>query len=538
MKYKLLLALVLVVAAGLRLFQLGSNPPSLDWDEVSIGYNAYSLLQTGSDEYGNSWPFSIRSFNDYKPPLYTYVTMPFVAILGLTEVAVRLPSALAGILAVYLTYLLVQEIFRKHKQSEAVALATAALLAVSPWHLQFSRAAFESNLALTGYLATVYLFIRWLREAGRWQLTWLLAAAVSGAATLYAYHSARLVLPLMLMGIVVMNYKRLLGRWRSLGLAILVGALLISPFVYITFFRSSSLARFNTVSFLGSGEFSEERERFARNAQYYSYGGVNKLFHHRYLVNAAVISRNYFDHFNPDFLFLESDTNPRHHAYGMGLLYLIELPLLVYGGYRLVGEKKVEHKWLIAWWFIVAPVASALTDSTPHAIRSLLLLPGFQVVTGFGLVKLFWESSRWQWLIRGSVIGLFSLNVFYYINLYYVVTPYHFAKDWQYGYKELVARLQPLESEYDQIIVTNKYDQPHIYFAFYQPISPHEYQPISEMAHQMIGPYRFKEIDWEDFDQPNILMVVEPKRLANGANVLDTIAFPNGEVAFYLVETN
>ena len=102
---------ILALALFLRFYQLGVNPPSLDWDEASLGYNAYSILKTGADEYGNFLPLSIRSFDDYKPPLYVYLDVPSVAVFGLNEFGVRFTSALIGFLSVIAVYFLVKEIF-------------------------------------------------------------------------------------------------------------------------------------------------------------------------------------------------------------------------------------------------------------------------------------------------------------------------------------------------------------------------------------------------------------------------------------------
>ena len=106
LKGKLPLVLIIVLAAFLRFYQLGVNPPGLNWDETAHGYNAYSILKTGRDEYGYFMPLSFRSFDDYKPPLYTYLVVPSVAIFGLNSFAVRFPSALLGVLAVLFTYLM------------------------------------------------------------------------------------------------------------------------------------------------------------------------------------------------------------------------------------------------------------------------------------------------------------------------------------------------------------------------------------------------------------------------------------------------
>src|SRR3989337_3214476 len=109
---KLLLILILSLAAILRFWELDSYP-ALNADEAAIGYNAYSLIQTGKDEHGNSWPIHFQSFNDYKPGFYFYLVLPFVKLLGLNEWAVRIPNATLGVLTVLLVYLLVNELFKK-----------------------------------------------------------------------------------------------------------------------------------------------------------------------------------------------------------------------------------------------------------------------------------------------------------------------------------------------------------------------------------------------------------------------------------------
>ncbi|MBI2599051.1 glycosyltransferase family 39 protein [Candidatus Curtissbacteria bacterium] len=109
---KYLLLAIILLAAILRFYKLGSTPPSLYWDEASLGYNAYSILKTGRDEHGKFLPTTnFAAFGDYKPPGYIYTTVPSIAIFGLTEFAIRFPSALFGTLTVLLTYLLAKKLF-------------------------------------------------------------------------------------------------------------------------------------------------------------------------------------------------------------------------------------------------------------------------------------------------------------------------------------------------------------------------------------------------------------------------------------------
>src|SRR5689334_16268177 len=84
-----------------RFYQLTQFPPGLTIDEVAIGYNAYSILKTGKDEWGNFLPLSFRSVGDYKAPILIYLTVPFIALFGETEFAVRLPVAISSLISVF-----------------------------------------------------------------------------------------------------------------------------------------------------------------------------------------------------------------------------------------------------------------------------------------------------------------------------------------------------------------------------------------------------------------------------------------------------
>lgn len=154
----ILLIGIIVLAATLRLWQLGQVPPSPDWDEVALGYDAYSLIHTGKDEFGKFLPVVLRSFDDYKPALYAYLTIPSILVFGLSVFAVRLPSAIFGILTVLAVFYLVSELFENYKYKNQLSLISSFLLAISPWSIQFSRVGFESNVgtALNIFMALFF----------------------------------------------------------------------------------------------------------------------------------------------------------------------------------------------------------------------------------------------------------------------------------------------------------------------------------------------------------------------------------------------
>lgn len=191
LKGKFLLLLILGIAAFLRFYQLGTNPPSINWDEAAAGYNAYSILKSGHDEYGSFMPLSFRSFDDYKPPLYTYLVVPSIALFGLNDFAVRFPSAFLGILAILFTYLMVKEIFK----NKNIALISALFLAISPWHLQFSRVAFETNSAIFWSVLGTWAFLKAVSSQKKSLTLFMSLSAFAFGANLFMYHNARVFVP-------------------------------------------------------------------------------------------------------------------------------------------------------------------------------------------------------------------------------------------------------------------------------------------------------------------------------------------------------
>jgi len=264
-----LLILILFIAGFLRFWQLGQVPASPDWDEVSLGYNAYSLLQTGCDEYDQRLPLFLRSFNDYKPALYAYLVIPFINLFGLNVFAVRLPAAILGTLAVLLTYWLVKEMFSRHTSEEYFAhlagVTTAFLLAISPWHIQFSRVAFESNIGLFFNILWVLLFLKGLRRP------WLLIfASFFSGLNLYVYQAEKVFTPLLVLTMILIWRKKLLRVSKKyLALSLITGLIVCLPFIYSVFTKSEIFLRAKGTSFLADQTpfLAQSTARLIRNNQ-------------------------------------------------------------------------------------------------------------------------------------------------------------------------------------------------------------------------------------------------------------------------------
>ncbi|MBU1085684.1 glycosyltransferase family 39 protein, partial [Patescibacteria group bacterium] len=327
---KIFLGLIIFLAIFLRFVNLGSNPPSLYWEEAALGYDAYSILKTGKDFHGNPWPLvAFESFGDYKPSLYFYTTVPFIALFDLTPLAVRFPSALFGSLTVLLVFLFAKQFFKK----PTVPLLSALFLCLSPWHLQLSRAGFEANLGL--FLVTLGA---WLFTKGAKKPLWLILSVIPLGLSMYAYHANRVLVPLLGLSFGLLYLKKLLtNKSKSL----------IAIFLFILISLPLSL-RLNTPEvkqrFLETSAFSDSALVIESNQLISQDGGgpVSRLIHHRYWFYTKTFLDHYLDHFNFNYLFISGDSNPRHSTQLVGSLYLIQLPLLIFGLFSLFKNKKSE----------------------------------------------------------------------------------------------------------------------------------------------------------------------------------------------------
>lgn len=526
MKKYLLIGIVLL-AAILRLWQIGQVPPSPDWDEAALGYNAYSILKTGRDEYGTWFPVVLRSFDDYKPPLYMYLTVPFVGLFGLETWAVRLPSALAGILAVIGTYYLVYELFKSYHLSRITSL----FLAISPWHIQFSRIAFEANIGVTINIWAVYFFLKCLTRD-----KFLYLSAFLFGLGLYAYHSERIFLPLLVISLFLFFRKELLKRRREVLLAAIVGLITITP-ILLTFLDPTTLSRLR-----GTSSLADQTQLLARSVTKLEQDqrtgnpwGV--IFDNRRLVWATTLFGGYISHFSLKWLFLEGD-NPRHHVPDMGLLYLVELPFVLWGLYSLVTSWKERSYKLILVWFIFAPIAAAPTTGLPHAIRTLVFLPTFQIMTAIGILNA-WQKSK---LFMTFAFLLLTFNFVYYLHMYFVHQNREYSQFWQYGYKQAVEYAKANYGRYKKVVVSTELEQPHMFFLYYLAYDPKKYLEeggtasggFEEMKNKF-DIFEFRPINWDqELKNGEELYIGRPSEIRG--TVLYRVPYLDGSEAIRIAE--
>lgn len=534
MKPVFLFCLILLLAACLRFFYLQSAPPGFYSDEASYAYNAYSILQTGKDEYGVSWPIGLQSFGDYKAPLYAYLLVPVIAVFGMGESVIRSVSATLGVVSVILLYYLVCEL----RWRKRVALLSAYILAILPFALQFQRMAHENTLVLVLFLSGTLSFLY-----ARKQPWWYLLSAIFFGLSIYAYHDARVITPVFVFFLVV-HHWRFLKREKMIAIA--SGILLIVLSLPLVSFLRSDLfwSRPSRTIFLADPGTILAVNQDVGEDRLTGYW-LPRLFHNKVTAFGTAYLQHYTAHFSPQFLLWEGDPVPVYQTPNTGLLLFVMAPFLLLGCYVLFRQKQ-EHRWLVAVWFLLSPIPAALTRFVPSASRMLTWAPVLSLLIALGLSASVskWKNQSVRMIIALIIAGAFVFNSAQYLHEYYLHLLVKYAKEWHYGMKEVMDQVRQRQGTY-QTIWFSKKAWGYIYPLYYLPYPPQQYQPqarLSALNEYGFGwvsgfdKYLFADVpsDWQMHG--STLYIGTPEEFSSGVVPVFIVRYPDGLPAFYGVE--
>ncbi len=517
-----------VLAAALRLASLNEVPIAVYCDEAFSGYEAFSLLETGRDSRGVGWPLFFDIFGEgWAEPLYIYLTVPAVALFGLTPLAARFAAAVAGTLAVpatgVMTAAAIRMSVRPQPNSPAAGrlaswagISAAFLMALSPWSFHFSRIGFQASLlplALAGGFAIAAKAVG--GPADRVRSGVLVAASFVLALSLYTYTISRLAMPLLLIGFLWLNRDKVRAARRAILFAGSVLVLLILPVVIFSL-RGEGRQRFDNISILGRADVQ----------------GAD-------LPKAAMeIGKNYLSYFSPAFLLTEGDPNPRHSIRNHGMLHPHDAVFLILGVIACVVARSRGAGFLL-WWLVAFPVAASLTIDPRHAIRAICGQPAIYAVAGtgvaFSLVAARGASRLFGKVIPGVamllvLIGAAASTVRYFRH-YFTEYPVYSAPAWQYGLKQAYEYMEKLPLEHEKFYVQNMKDQPQSHLLFYFSFPPQEYQEHKLSRTRFAFGYTGSRVGTR-----NPVFLVGPRPvLKDPLKIRQVIKNPDGSDAFVLV---
>ncbi|MEK9201097.1 MAG: glycosyltransferase family 39 protein, partial [Patescibacteria group bacterium] len=437
---KKFLIIIFILGAILRLVGISQTPPGLTPDEAAFGYNAYSLLLTGRDEWGvPAWqlPFTnLQSFGDFKLPLYAFLSVPSVKLLGLTEYAVRLPNAILGSLSVLAIYMLATRMF-----GSKTGLLAAILLAISPWSIQMSRGGFEANVATLFLPMAIYAYL-----SRRY-----FSSALFFALGIYIYHSTRL---LTLPVIAALYLFKPMKKFTP----VILFACLVVPGVF-SLLGSGSSRSSDLLIFHPTDNWKSVADRRFQARVNGVPDATARIFSNKVVASLSTWYSNYIGYLSPYFLFV---AGPSESTYGMipgrGVLYSSDLALLLIFTILFIRRPHKNYLLLIVIILLGFLPASLSKGVGFAANRTIIVLP-------FILIGL---AQALKWLLQKNkfVTPLVSLiyltHLVFFLYNYTVFSKTAIGEGMHIGKKELFERLMPIANNYPEVKISRTLSNPHI----------------------------------------------------------------------------
>lgn len=525
---KILLTLILFLFLFTRLYKINEIPLSLYWDEASIGYNAYSILKTGRDEWGEFLPVHFRAFGEFKLPVYIYSVVLSESFFGLSEVAVRIPAILFSLISVLLTY----SLGKKLSGEKSVGLFSAFLLTLSSWFFIFSRVGYEITAGLMFYLLGVFLMFNYYKS-----VIFSVLATICFILSLYSYNSFRVLVPITF---IVMTFfvsgadKPFKKRLTYILISILLFSISLIPVFKVLIFdagfgRVQSFAVFPTIKQVYDIEGNPRLQIIYDRS---NDGNIN--IGERFLT----LFKNYFIHLSPDFLLFKGDRNLRHQQFGFGQIYMLDLIFVSFGIFYIIKTRR-KLLYIPLLLFILNLLPASLFKESPHGLRSLSVVPFICIISAFGIQYLHKIIKVSYFFVIFAYLLFFGNYFWHFINVY----PVDSAHEYQYSYKQIYTRYSDQFVNYDQIVISNQYAQPYIFALFYLKIPTEEFRTLAKYASvedwgfstvEQIGKFKFTKINKESLPLKKSLIFVTPPEKLDNLKESDVIKNLDGSVGLYV----
>lgn len=461
-KKKLSIIILIVIAifsTSLFLFKLTSSPPFLNADEATNAYDAYSILKTGKDQYGNFLPLRFKSFGDYKLPLLTYLAIPWIKFFGLNELAIRFVNLPFVFLFPFVVYFLTQELFRK----KLISLIASFLIAFAPGLQLLNRQAHEGYLTAFFLTTSFYFFIKSIKLKKN---THYLLFNIIFLIALFGYHSTRIWIGFFFLWIIYFLLKKIFNLKHLIIYLLIITFFLITDFIYSPT-RINNLLFFNNIGFnLKINELRSE--------------GGSRIMYNKLTVGLKELINQYLVYFSPQFLIIEGDKNYRFGFPGTSPITVVEYIFLFIGLYFLFKNKE-KWRYFILTSLLFSPISGSLTWAGQSVTRTIFIFIPILIIAAYGFYYFTYKKNFSLSLILTTcyLILLFYSWEFY---LYHYPKRAIVIRSWQAGYKELASYIKENYNKFDKFYITKKNGQPYIFLLFYLKYPPEKYQKIAQLT--------------------------------------------------------
>lgn len=475
---------IIAVSVLLRLYQINNIPSGLNIDESSEGYNAFSLLNTGKDRYGQSLPILFRSFGSFQAPLYTYLTIIPIYFFGNSVFSVRLVSVVSGIILITVTFFLL--ISFENKKKTNLSITAALVVAISPWAVFFSRIGTEASLGVTLFALSLLFFYFSLKN--RWFFP--AATLILGLST-HAYYSERLISMIFLVGFIWIFRKTIFLHKKLFILGITLFMLTQIPHLLIA--NSGAFTRrLAQVDYFSSQYFQDNS------------GVFRDIPFGRLLFITREFLSHYLAYFSPRNLFFDPDPQLERSIPNLSVFYNWMIVPFLSGLILFIKNRSVPLIKVLLLTIVISPIPAALTRDPFYTLRTLVFLWSITIVIAFGvnniLSKLFSPFFKFFLIIFMFLYSGISLYLSYFVIFQYDRAVF------DYSYVKLLEKTQEFPDK-KFVVDSSRQLANGIRFAFFKKYDPIKLQ--KKLGPKIIGQY-YSNVE---FDEPYILDNIEARSI-------------------------
>lgn len=402
---KISITVLILIGVFLRSYSIDNVPAGFFADEIAIAVNAKTIAENGMDEFGNKYPFGFESFSDYKLPGYIYLSSLFYFFLGSQVMTVRLPAVISSVLSIFLLGYLIYLLFPKNKTQIYFSMI---ILALCPFHIHFSRIAYETILSTSFFLVFQISLIKTIKNSKR---MWYIIGVISLLLSVWTYHAVRFIIPVLLFSLLTTGliFKKIDVEKKKIILSSLF-FILISVISYIPFVLNPEIDK-RPLGYVLSAD--------------------GKSFLVTIFEKAVSVFSSWLSIWNFEYLFLKGDLfGYRHGTKEIGaFLSIFSIPLVLGIIYFIKHFSFRSFSMIfILLLIVISGLPSALTYSSAYGPRFLPMIIPLVILISFGLSKLTIYADKLRLNLKIIVYAAISIFLIYQISHYYHIYFTHFEE--------------------------------------------------------------------------------------------------------------
>lgn len=426
----------LIIGMLIRIVGIADMPNALNCDEASAGYEAFSILNYGIDRNGNFMPAFLVAWGSGQNALLSYLMIPFIKVLGLCTLSIRLPMAILGCISLIIMYLLLKKISNKK-----IAVIGLAFFAICPWHIMKSRWGLESNLFPDLILIFTYFLVKGLEDKNK--VLYYISFVIAGM-TAYAYGTSYYFLPVFLIPLLIILVKQQKITIKQAIVSIVIVGIVSLPIILYVIINTLGLDQIN-LPFVTIPKLEVNR-----------YKELTSMFSGNFLTSSI---SNFIQ--SVKILITQNDWLQWNSIWPFGTIYLFSTIFTIIGlidSFRKNSIIEIKYKYIINIWFIVSVILTFICEPNINRLNIIMIPIIYYTIIGIYLSI----NNRKKLAICIAIIYIISFGLF--IKKYFSQNCDEYGT-FEANLKEVIQYVEQFEDK--DIYITDKIQSNYMHVLFY-----------------------------------------------------------------------